>query len=364
MKSVIRATVASLAALAMAAGVAGCGASQEATGKAGDKQVSVSMGLVLTGLKYFQEEKSGAEAFAAEDGNVDLEITGPPGFDPELAQKQVRDLLAKGPDAMGISPQPPDTWLRTMQELSTQLRGNVIAYSEVPASTPKDVSRSPIRTVVGNDDRRLSREMLEKTIKLSGLDKSTTGPVVLAPCTPDKTGTGARRLAGFVDAVKELLPKTNIVTFVTTPTNRQENYELWADKLSAYPNAVLAAGTCGDDGNSLYRLKQKKGYKYALGAMELTPESLTGLKDGSILAVQTANTWVMGYTVARMLTLAARGEKLPEGFVATGGTLFTKDNADQGSVRDEQPEKFFRPVIDKLFANGMPEAQPIENAWK
>jgi len=349
-----------LMATVLLVGLTACGSSKGSD----SEKVSVSMAVVLTGLKYFQEEKDGAEAFAAEDGKVDLEVTGPPGFDPELAQKQVRDMLAKGPDAMGISPQPPDVWRRTMQELVTQLDGKVIAYSEVPAATAEQAGESPIKTIVGNNDRGMAREMLETTIKLSGLSPSTTGAVVLAPCTPDKTGTGARRLAGFVDAVKELLPNTTIQTFVTTPTNRQENYDLWADKMSVYPDAVLAAGTCGDDGNSLYRLKQEKRYKYALGAMELTPESLAGLNDGSILAVQTANTWVMGYSVARMLTLAARGEQLPKGFVPTGGTLFTRENAADAVRRENEPATFFRPVIDKIFANGMPKAEPAENAWQ
>lgn len=363
-----RLMLAAAAAVSLTVSLVGCSTSSGGSGGGGggtDEEVSIAMGLILTGLEYFQDEKAGAEAWAAEDGKVDLEITGPPGFDPQLAQKQVTDMLAKGPDAMGISPQPPETWRRTIDNVVKQLDGKVISYSEVPVMTPEEAADSAIQTVVGNADVALTRDMLEKTIELSGLDESTTGTVVLAPCTPDLSGTQGRRLQGLKEAVAKLLPNTEVVEFVTTPTNAQENYDLWADKLSIYPDAVLAAGNCSADAESLYRIKKEKGYPYVMGAMDLTPDIIKGVEDGTILAANATNTWLMGYTTARMLTLSARGEDLPQGFVGTGGTLFTKDNiADVGDFKDE-PETFFKPLIDKLFVDGaMPKAAPIEDAWQ
>lgn len=360
-----RLVVAVAAAVSLTISLVGCSTSDESSAAGeGDDQVSIAMGLILTGLEYFQDEKAGAEAWAAEDGNVELDITGPPGFDPQLAQKQVTDMLAKGPDALGISPQPPETWRRTIESVVNRLDGKVISYSEVPVMTPEEAADSLIQTVVGNADRTQTREMLEATIELSDLDESTTGTVILAPCTPDLSGTQGRRLAGLEDAVKNLLPNTEIVTFVTTPTNAQENYDLWADKLSIYPDAVLAAGNCSVDAESLYRIKKEKGYSYVMGAMDPTPTIIAGVEDGTILAANAANTWLMGYTTARMLTLAARGEELPKGFVGTGATLFTKDNIADVELRTDQPEEFFGSMIDEMFANGMPEASPIEDAWQ
>lgn len=364
-----RLILAAAAAMSLTVSLVGCGTSTSPSSGsskdgASDSHVSVAMGLILTGLQYFQDEKDGAEAWAAEDQNVDLEITGPPGFDPALAQKQVVDMLAKGPDAMGISPQPPESWRRTIQDLVTRLDGKVISYSEVPVTTPEEAAKSPIQTVVGNADRALTRDMLEATIQRSGLPASTTGTVILAPCTPDLSGTQGRRLDGLTDAVKKLLPNANIVTFVTTPTNAQENHDLWSAKLAIHPDAVLAAGACPVDAESLYRIKKEKGYPYAMGAMDLTPDIIAGVKDGSILAANASNTWLMGYTTARMLTLAARGEALPKGFVGTGGSLFMKDNIGDAEQRSSDPKTYFQPLIDKMFANGMPTAAPIENAWQ
>jgi ribose transport system substrate-binding protein len=67
------------------------------------KQVSIAMEEILTGVAFGQEIKEGAEAFAAEDGKVDLEINGPPSTEPEVAQKQATDMLAKQPEAFGFA---------------------------------------------------------------------------------------------------------------------------------------------------------------------------------------------------------------------------------------------------------------------
>ncbi len=69
------------------------------------------------------------------------------------------------------------------------------------------------------------------------------------------------------------------------------------------------------------------------GAMELPPEVISGLKDGSILVAMGTNWWLQGYTATRMLAEAARGEELPEGWVNTGQQLFTgEDVAAVGAV--------------------------------
>ena len=106
------------------------------------------------------------------------------------------------------------------------------------------------------------------------------------------------------------------------------------------------------------------GYAQLRRALEMTPESEAGLKSGVTTAVQSSNTWLMGYTVARMLTMAARGDKLPEGFVPTKATTFTKANIDDIALRENDPAKFYAKDIQALFGSGMPAAQPIEDAWK
>ena len=65
-----------------------------------------------------------------------------------------------------------------------------------------------------------------------------------------------------------------------------------------------------------------------------------------------------------MLTEAARGEEIPEGWVDTGQLAVTKSNLSELEERSNEPDKFFASTIEELFANGMPETQPIENSFK
>ena len=134
--------------------------------------------------------------------------------------------------------------------------------------------------------------------------------------------------------------------------------------LAAHPNPILATGTCDQDGTSLSTLKKTKGYEMVVGAMELPPATIQGLKEGSVTASMGTNWWLQGYTAARMLTEAARGEELPEGFVSTGYKLFTPEDVAEVEERAKEPAKFYKADVEELFGNGMPSAVPIEEAWK
>jgi ABC-type sugar transport system substrate-binding protein len=375
--------IAALAALLLALALAACGGGGSSSGTtasssesgestsettasdtSGEKEsVSVVMGLVDTGEEFWLEEAAGAEAFAAEDGNVNLKVTGPPSYEPEAAQRQILDLLATGQQAVAIVPQPSELWTRTMKTLSEELPGKVIAFGERPTATEAEATGAAVKTAVGQADKQITREMIEETIKLAKLPSSSTGEVMFGQCVAGETGTPKVREEGLVEGAENLLPNAKIVEFISEP-DPQVNTNRWGQELAAHPDTILAAGTCGMDGPSLYKLKKSNNYEFPIGAMEISPENIEGLKSGVTTAVMASNTWFIGYTVGRMLTEAARGAELPEGFVSTGGTMFTKANVGEVEERQNDPEKFYKAKIEELFANGMPKAEPIEAAWK
>ena len=327
------------------------------------KQVSIAMEEILTGVSFGQEIKEGAEAFAAEDGAVDLEINGPPSTEPEVAQKQATDMLAKQPEAFGFAPFPPELWTRTAANINEQVGPNVLTFNERPTSEVSDVSSSPVQIFVGTNDHGEAKEMLEETIKLAKLPASSTGEVILGQCVAQEAGVLAQRTEGFEEALENLLPKASVRKF-TSEVEPQANTEAWTTMLAAHPDPVLATGTCDQDGTSLATLKKTKGYKMIVGAMELPPATQAGLKEGSITAVMGTNWWLQGYTAARMLAEAARGAELPEGFVSTGYKLFTPEDVAEVEERSKDPASFYKADIEELFGNGMPSAVPIEEAWK
>jgi len=327
------------------------------------KQVSIAMEEILTGVSFGQEIKEGAEAFAAEDGAVDLEINGPPSTEPEVAQKQATDMLAKQPEAFGFAPFPPELWTRTAANINEQVGPNVLTFNERPTSEVSDVSSSPVQIFVGTNDHGEAKEMLEETIKLAKLPASSTGEVILGQCVAQEAGVLAQRTEGFEEALENLLPKASVRKF-TSEVEPQANTEAWTTMLAAHPDPILATGTCDQDGTSLATLKKTKGYKMVVGAMELPPATQAGLKEGSVTAVMGTNWWLQGYTAARMLAEAARGAELPEGFVSTGYKLFTPEDVAEVEERSKDPASFYAADIEELFGNGMPSAVPIEEAWK
>jgi ABC-type sugar transport system substrate-binding protein len=328
-----------------------------------EKHVSVAMEEILTGVAFGQEIKEGAEAFAKEDGNVDLEINGPPSTEPEVAQKQASDMLAKNPEAFGFAPFPPELWTRTAQTIFDQVSPNVLTFNERPASLPEDVDSSPVKIFVGTNDHGEAKEMLEETIKLAKLPASSTGEVILGQCVAQEAGVLAQRTEGFEEALEALLPKASVRKF-TSEVEPQANTEAWTTMLAAHPDPILATGTCDQDGTSLATLKKTKGYEMVVGAMELPPATQAGLKEKTVTAVMGTNWWLQGYAAARMLTEAARGAELPEGFVSTGFKLFTPADVAEVEERSKDPATFYKADIEELFKDGMPTAVPMEEAFK
>ena len=172
----------------------------------------------------------------------------------------------------------------------------------------------------------------------------------------------AQRTEGFEEAISAGIPKAKVEKF-NSEVEPQANTEAWTTELAAHPNVELATGTCDQDGESLIKLKKEKGYKYMLGTMELVPLTRAGIEEGLVTVNGGLSWWLEGYTTARMLTEAARGAEIPEGFVDVGLQLFTKDNVAGLKEMETEPAKFNEAAIEELFKNGMPETKPIEEAF-
>jgi ABC-type sugar transport system substrate-binding protein len=326
------------------------------------KQVSIAMEEILTGVSFGQELKEGAEAFAKEDGNVSLEINGPPSTEPEVAQKQATDMLAKKPEAFGFAPFPPELWTRTAATINEQVGPNVLTFNERPASEKDQVSAAPNQTFVGVNDREGAKLMLEELIKIEKLPKSWSGEVILGQCVAQEAGVLAQRTEGFEEAIEAGIPNAKVEKF-NSEVEPQANTEAWTTELAAHPNVEIATGTCNQDGESLIKLKKEKGYKYMLGTMELVPLTRSGLEEGVVTVNGGLSWWLEGYTAARMLAEAARGAEIPEGFVDVGLQLFTQADVSGLEQMEKEPAKFNEAAIEELFKSGMPETKPIEEAF-
>lgn len=359
--------VASILAIALAAAACGDDDGGEASGSSGSpgEREEVSIGLELVGGgDFINETTTGAEQAAEDLGPIDLEIQmPPPGLNPTIAQKQVADMLAQRPDALGIAPLPASQWRRTLTTVNEQVE-HVLAPLIKPADTPDQVDDALIDTYVGINDVALGREALKATIEAAGLGPDTTGTALLGQCVPGNSGTLYERRLGFEQALEQELPNVRAQVFDSKPTP-QENTNAWESILNANRDPVLAIGTCDIDGASLFQLKRRSGADFPVGALEAPPDTIRGLKDGSIDAAVAVNWWLSGYTSVRLLAEAARGGDIPEGWIDTGFTLLNRDNADEIEERDASPAaaaRWYAPKVEELFSNL--QAKPLEDAWK
>jgi ABC-type sugar transport system substrate-binding protein len=331
------------------------GLSTRATSKG--TPVNVAIELVQSGLAFTEETQAGAEA-AAQQFNAHLSVSAPTELDPTTAISQVSSALAQGVKGIAIADIPATSWTRELTTAISQTNGNVVAFNSPPPS-------GTAKTYVGNSDLALGQKLAAATIKAAHLGPNTTGQVIISNCSP-----GASLLAvtvkGEVDAVKQLLPKATIEPAFDSQDAPSANVTAWQQEIAAHPSAVLALGTCDQDGDSMIKAKQSTHGKFAIGASDLDPLVLNGIADGTVAADLAQNWYLEGYTAVRMLIDAARNHTKPAvGWFQPGTTVVTKANVAALEKRDASAAglaAFYNPLIASFWGNIATKAQSLSSA--
>jgi ribose transport system substrate-binding protein len=360
-----RSFAAALIAVALAAAVAAfvgtSASSAESTAGAAD-DMSISMELVLTGVQFAQDASLGMKTAAADAGHTKINVTGPPSINPVLAQQQVTSAVAQSPDGMGIDPFTPDLWGRTLKTVAAQVK-NILLMNDKPVISPSQLGSAAVKTYVGISDANYARALATATIKGGGLTPSTTGEVLLGQCVPGSTGVLAERNTAFLQVIHKMLPKTKVIQF-NSQVVPAKNTAAWTSEFTAHPDAVLALGGCDQDGTSLYLVKKKLGVKAVAGGIDLTPEAIKGVADGTLVATLVDDYFVQGYVAASLLIQGARGKALPKGWIDTGYTLVTKANVASikaAASSDKAAIAYWTPKA-KAILNNL-EVKPLKAAW-
>ena len=360
-----RSAAVALAAIVLAAGVAafaGTGTASADNPKGKNDHVSISMELVLTGVQFAQDATLGMKTAAADAGNTSITVTGPPSINPVLAQQHVTNAVSQSPDGIGIDPFTPDLWGRTLKTVSGQIK-NILLMNDKPVISPSQLGSAAVKTYVGISDANYARALATATIKGGHLSPSTTGDVLVGQCVPGSTGVLAERNTAFLQVIHKMLPKTKVIQF-NSQVVPAKNTAAWTSELTAHPNAVLALGGCDQDGTSLYLVKKKLGLKVVAGGIDLTPEAIRGVADGTLVATLVDDYFVQGYVAATLLINAARGKPLPVGWVDTGYTLVTKANVASikaAASSDKAAIAYWTPKAKAILKDL--KAKPLKAAW-
>ena len=357
-----------LVALAALATLALAGATFGASGASGaaraPKHVNIAMELVLTGVQFAQNAALGMKTAAADAGNVSIAINGPTSVNPVVAQQQVMSALAQSPDGIGIDPFTPDLWGHTLQTVTKQVK-NTLLMNDKPVISPSQLPSAAVKSYVGISDANYARAMATAAIKYGHLGPSTTGLVLLGQCVPGSTGVLAERNTAYLQVIHKLLPKTKVLNF-NSEVIPSKNTAAWTSQLSAHPKAVLALGGCDQDGSSLYLVKKKLHLKTVAGGIDLTPQALKGVADGTLAATLVDDYFVQGYVAASLVIAGARGTALPQGWVDSGYTLVTKANVGaiiKANSSNAASVAYWKPFAQAVLKNLKAHTKPLAAAW-
>jgi ribose transport system substrate-binding protein len=364
-----------LVAVAAVAAVAACGSSSSSASSSSkssgststsssSKHVNIALELVLTGVKFAQDDALGMRTAAADIGNTSVSTNGPPSTDPVLAQQQAAQASAQSPDAMAVDPFTPDLWQHSLSTLSKQVP-QFLVMNDKPVLTPSQVGSALVHIYVGIDDTAYAADLATATIKNAGISPSTTGTVLLGQCVPGTVGVLAERTRGYLTVVHKLLPRATVIQF-NSQVLPQLNTSAWTAELEAHPNPVLALGTCDQDGASLDIVKKKLGQHFVAAGIDLTPQALSGVADGTLTDDMVDDYFVQGYAVTWLLAHAARGTPLPAGWVNTGYTLITKKNVAAITAAQSSPSAiaaYWMPYVKTVIGNLPAVTHPLADAW-
>jgi ABC-type sugar transport system substrate-binding protein len=356
----LKCSVAAVLVAALASGFAFAGSSASAGGQ---KHVKISMELVLTGVQFAQNAALGMRTAASDAGDVSISINGPTTINPVLAQQQVQSAVSSSTDGLGIDPFTPDLWGKTLSTVSKQVK-NILLMNDKPVISPSQLGSAAVKTYVGISDANYARALARATIKLGHVPANTPGPILLGQCVPGSTGVLAERNTAYLQVFHQMLPKAKVIQF-NSQVVPAKNTAAWTSELTAHPNAVLGLGGCDQDGTSLYLVKKKLHLtKLVAGGIDLTPEAIKGVADGTLAATLIDDYFVQGYVAASLLIQGARGTALPQGWIDSGYTLLTKANVaaiQKANASDSASAEYWRPIAQGVLKKR--QAKPLAAAW-
>jgi ABC-type sugar transport system substrate-binding protein len=329
----------------------------------------VKIGFVthVIGNPFIQQIIDGAK-FAAEDLNVDLQVTGPEGGEADKQLELVNSLVASG--VQGVATSVP------AESMASRL--NEIVDSGVPVVQFNLLITSVKAPYVGERSVESGRILGAKVLeKLGG--EGTTGKVIIGNCFP-----GFPVLENRAKGVQESLKKAagiQILGPFDVKVAANENYAAWEALLAANPDAKALVGLCAPDIASLGKLQAANADKpFVSGGYDLTAENLAEIKAGNAYVSLGQTPFMQGYLPVKMLADAIRGDKdlSGGGFLDAGSEIVTADSVEEPfglppltfaeleeiAADPEKAREYYQPLVDGVIKDWESKVEPIENESK
>lgn len=329
---------------------------------------SIKIGFVthVLGDPFIEQIIDGAEA-AAEDLNVELQVTGPEGGDANAQLIAVQSLVASGVD--GIATSVPG------ESMASGL--NEIIDSGTPVVQFNLLVDSVNAPYVGERSVESGRILGAKVLEQLG-GESATGQVIIGNCFPgfpvlENRATGVQESLATAPGIEVLGP-------FDVKVAANENYAAWEALLAANPEAAALVGLCAPDITSLGQLQgANPDTEFVSGGYDLTEGNLAEIKQGNAYVSLGQTPFMQGYLPIKMLADVIRGEAdvdLSEGgFLDAGTEIVTADSVEEPfdlppltfeelEVLAGSPEaarEYYQPLVEGQIANWADNIEPIEN---
>lgn len=342
-----------VAVLTLAAVASACSSDESSSGSGSDDASGKTIILdTLYRAPLAQNQAAGAMVAAKEEG-AEVKWVGPTNIDPAAAIKALQDASAAGADGAIVAAFPGDLFKVPIDQTGLPV-ATIDLYS--PGSTAG--------THFGTDKYGLGVALAEEFAKQ--LPEDAQGTIVGGICVPGLPALVAPQ-QGLSDKITELRPGVTLKGDLPVDGDVTKNFSSWQRIIQQNPGALGFVGQCDQDVPNLIKLKTDSGgAPWLIGATSGdSAENIAAVKDGTMVAIIGQNGWNQGYLANKLLLdQIVNGSEMPKGFIDTGFTVITKENADDVAARVEDPtlnQTEFKDFIGEVLSDPEAATQPYED---
>lgn len=312
----------------------------------GGKSAKLAFVYPTTETNFGQEMALGAKAAADDRPGVELKESAPANVDGPKQVQLFQAATRASKDGVAFMTLTPDLFLRPLITASQQ--DVPLVAVDVP---PAKGAEQAVKLLIGNSNVGIGQDLAKAL--LPKIPENAKGEVLIGTDTPGLPVLEQRN-QGFKEVMAKERPNLKMVVFDAkqSPT---DNYNTWSAQVKAHPNAVAYVGPGSQAAVSLTRIQKKGGKKLLVGACDLDPVALEGVKDGYVEALISPEHFLKAYIAIALLAAQKQdGKALPEGVWNTGELTVNSENIDEIMKRQQSPEAreaFFKPVADKQLAS-------------
>ncbi|HSS61330.1 MAG TPA: substrate-binding domain-containing protein [Candidatus Limnocylindrales bacterium] len=340
-----------------------CGGGTSNNGGGGTSGAKVKIALVehvrVPAVEIFAY---GAQA-AADELGFQLDITGPQQYN--LQQQQAMSDAEANAGAKGIIEILVGATAWSRNETDLMSRGVKVVNIGVYTG-PFLANKTPI--YVGPNDIDYGRALGNLVVKAIG-GASAQGDVVIATCVPGLLEQ-EDRFNGVRLALSDYAPNVNLLGLFNVSDDPSIGIPQFQQLVQAHPNALAFVGLCSTHPADLAKVRAATpGAKWLVTGGELDPGTLQGIKNGQVYGVVDAAIWQQGYISAKLLYEQNTKSGIPEtGWIDSGIETVTSSNVDAVIARENGTRaneyQFFKPQMDKIFANLNGNIKPLSDAHR